>query len=73
MQKGKDEPLSQILRQGKACCVVISCGEPQADGRMDVEMSYEGDPVLAAYLLDSARHQIEQELEGDPDLQGLLS
>lgn len=34
---------------------MISCEEPSEDGKMEVEMTCEGDEVLAAYLLESAQ------------------
>lgn len=38
-----------------ACKIMITCGTPCAKGNMDVEMTYEGDPCLAAYLIESAQ------------------
>jgi hypothetical protein len=35
--------------------VLITCGQPAADGKMQVEMIYEGDVSLAAYLIESAQ------------------
>jgi hypothetical protein len=34
---------------------MISCDEPAADGKMQVEMTCEGDEILAAYLLENAQ------------------
>jgi len=34
---------------------MISCEEPAEGGQMQVEMTYEGDRVLAAYLLENAQ------------------
>lgn len=47
----------------KACKIFISCDQPSADGKMSVEMTYEGDPSLAAYLLERAQSFIEHEGE----------
>jgi len=41
------------------CEVVIRCKMPSLDGEMNVEMQYEGDRVLAAYLLSSAQRMLE--------------
>jgi hypothetical protein len=41
--------------KNKACYVLITCGEPSEDGKMQVEMTYEGDACLAAYLIESAQ------------------
>lgn len=38
-----------------ACYVLITCAEPSSDGKMEVEMTYEGDATLAAYLLQGAQ------------------
>lgn len=38
-----------------ACTICISCNEPTEDGKMQVEMTCEGDEILAAYLLESAQ------------------
>jgi hypothetical protein len=37
-----------------ACYVLITCTEPGADGQMQVEMNYEGDEALAAFLIENA-------------------
>jgi len=49
-EKNKKEP---------ACKILITCDEPAADGKMSVEMTYEGDPSLASYLLERAQSFIE--------------
>lgn len=36
------------------CYILITCSEPDQEGKMEVEMNYDGDEVLAAYLLESA-------------------
>ncbi|MCH9630924.1 MAG: hypothetical protein S4CHLAM37_09340 [Chlamydiia bacterium] len=46
-----------------ACYVLITCGEPSADGNMQVEMTYEGDRVLASYLIESAQGLLEDQLD----------
>ena len=56
----KKQPKAKIvsLNEDQACYVLITCGKPSADGKMSVEMTYEGDPVLAAYLLENAQELI---------------
>jgi hypothetical protein len=49
------------LREDQTCYVLITCGKPSADGKMAVEMTYEGDPMLASYLLENAQGFIEPE------------
>jgi hypothetical protein len=41
------------------CYVLIKCKEPNEKGDMQVEMTYEGDPVLASYLIETAQGMIE--------------
>ena len=43
------------------CYVLISCYEPKNDGSMQVEMTYEGDKILASYLIKSAQGMIDKE------------
>ena len=49
--------MSKMRRRSKknACTIYISCNEPSEDGKMHVEMTCEGDEILAAYLLESAQ------------------
>lgn len=54
----------KILKEDQACCIVIKCGQPSADGKMSVEMTYEGDPILASYLLENAQGFIDHEEDG---------
>lgn len=49
--------MSKMRRSSRknACTICISCREPTEDGQMQVEMTCEGDEILAAYLLESAQ------------------
>lgn len=47
------------LSDNNTCYVLITCGAPSKDGKMQVEMTYQGDPVLAAYLVESAQNFID--------------
>ena len=48
--------MSKMRRRPKnACTIMISCNEPSADGQMQVEMTCEGDELLAAYLIENAQ------------------
>ena len=49
------------LAQNNACYVLITCGEPTEDGKMQVEMTYEGDVSLAAFLIESAQDIIDEQ------------
>ena len=53
--------VNDTLADDGACYVLITCGAPSKDGKMEVEMTYQGDPVLAAYLVESAQQFIDIE------------
>lgn len=46
-----------------ACYVLITCDEPSDGGEMSVEMSYEGDAILASFLLQGAQNVIDHDIE----------
>lgn len=45
--------------------VLVTCRPTTQPGKMEVEMSYEGDPDLASYLVDGAQGYFENEIEID--------
>ncbi len=53
--KKEQQEVHPALSQENACYVLITCGQPSEDGKMQVEMIYEGDVSLAAYLIESAQ------------------
>ena len=53
--------VKESLAENNSCFVLITCGEPSKDGKMQVEMTYQGDPFLAAYLVESAQNFIDVE------------
>lgn len=55
MEEKNLEFLKKALGQKCACYVLISCQEPNKDGKMEVALNYEGDEDLASYLLESAQ------------------
>lgn len=55
--------VKELVGENNACYVLITCGEPSKNGDMQVEMRYEGDPLLAAYLVESAQNIIDVENE----------
>ena len=69
MQKKIDKEIKDKLARNHACYILITCDSPVKDGRMQVEMSYEGDPVLASYLLQGAQNI----LDGEQDSTELIS
>ncbi len=75
MRKGKSskeevslQSIKKTLSKKNACYVLITCGPPQEDGKMQVEMSYDGDESLAAYLLESAQNVFDNQSENPMDL-----
>lgn len=55
------------LAKNHACYVLITCSDPAFDGTMDVEMSFDGDEALAAYLVESARGVFDERLQRSGD------
>lgn len=53
--------VQKALADEHACYVLITCGRPAKDGKMQVEMTYQGDPTLAAYLVESAHNLIDSD------------
>lgn len=59
--KNKDE-IADILEKKYPCYVLVTCDHPNAKGKMNVNMHYSGDPILAAYLLQGAQTYIEDQV-----------
>jgi len=68
MIKNKESPtitlekIKQALSEIHACYVLITCSEPSKEGKMEVEMSYEGDESLASFLVDNASQVFDERL-----------
>lgn len=62
MKKGIHEEIRKKLSD-KTCYVLITCDKASEKGEMEVEMSYEGDPLLAQYLLDGAKAHFDEPIE----------
>lgn len=60
-KKGTKSSSTPSGKEKVICTVVISCFEPSEDGHMQVEMTYEGDKVLASYLVKSAQGMLEKD------------
>jgi len=54
---------STSLKNNIACSIQISCTQVDEEGHMQVEMNYEGDACLAAYLLEGAQQIISEKIE----------
>ena len=52
--------LTRFLSEHNECYILITCGKPSKVGKMQVEMTYEGDPTLATYLIEGASAMIEE-------------
>lgn len=72
MSQSKTESLSQTnshisktlrkkLASDHACYVLITCNHPDENGKMQVEMTYEGDTCLAAMLIENAQSYLQDE------------
>ncbi len=55
----------ELLAKEHACFILITCDNETKDGNMNVNMSYEGDPALASYLLEGAKAGIDSEFESE--------
>lgn len=49
-----EKEIKKALGSKCACYVLITCTEPDSDGKMEVEMNYDGDEALAAFLVENA-------------------
>ena len=65
MKKNSRLDIQKLLKEAPACYVLITCGEPTEDGNMQVEMTYQGERALAAYLLEGAQLFMDQEEDLD--------
>lgn len=56
----KSEKIRRAVKDNCACYVLITCTEPNEEGKMEVEMDFEGDETLAAFLVDNAAGVFEE-------------
>lgn len=54
--------IKKALGDKCACFVLITCTEPSSDGKMQVEMNYEGDESLAAFLVENASQVFDAQI-----------
>ena len=54
--------IKKALSENNTCYVLITCSQASKDGKMEVEMTYSGDPILAAYLVESAQNIIDTDI-----------
>jgi hypothetical protein len=61
MNNSDHREIKRQLSKNPSCYVLITCYEmPAKDGKMQVEMSYNGDVVLASYLLQGAQNVMDE-------------
>lgn len=53
---GNITKLKEALSSEELSFVLITCSKPSKEGKMNVEMDYEGDRDLIAYLMKSAEN-----------------
>lgn len=53
--------IRKLLAKEYAGFVLVTCKQPENNGGMQVEMTYDGDPILAAYLLEGAQGYLDEE------------
>jgi hypothetical protein len=51
--------LKKDLGEEYACFVLITCTEPDAEGKMEVALDFEGDETLASFLIENAAQVAE--------------
>jgi len=61
--KQRKEALLDRLRKDLgddcACFVLITCTQPSEEGKMEVELDFEGDETLASFLVENAAQVFE--------------
>ena len=57
----KEKVARLLSKENLACFILITCKEPTAEGKLQVDMSYEGDTGLASYLIDNAQEFFSQD------------
>jgi hypothetical protein len=62
MKSNLDKRTRAQLAKKHACYILITCDQAEMDGNMHVEMTYEGDPNLAACMLQGAQSILEEEV-----------
>lgn len=55
--------VKNTLSKNNACYVLITCNDSSENGKMEVEMSYQGDASLASYLLQGAQSALDEQFE----------
>lgn len=67
MKRRDEKRLKDELAKNHACYVLITCDQLSEDGQMQVEMSYQGDATLAAYILQGAQLRLDEKNAEEED------
>lgn len=57
----KEKVRKLLSNDNNACFILITCKDANLEGKMQVEMTYEGDSTLASYLIDNAQEFFAQD------------
>lgn len=68
MKQDAEKRIKNRLAEKYAAYVLITCQEPSEDGSMQVEMSYAGDSLVAAYLMQCAQSFLDDSEKEEEDL-----
>jgi hypothetical protein len=62
MKSNIDKRTRDQLAKKHSCYILITCDEAAEDGNMEVNMTYEGDPILAACMLEGAQSLLDDQV-----------
>lgn len=54
------ESIKDQLAKNHLCYILLTCDDPKENGQMQVEMTCQGDPILASYMLKNAQNLIDE-------------
>lgn len=57
------QQIKKSLKDDCACYVLITCSNPSSDGKMEVEMCFEGEEDLAALLIENAAQAFDARID----------
>lgn len=66
MSKKSLKDLKEKAIKSASSYVFITCGQPSEEGEMKVEMTYQGDEALVAYLLQGAQLLMDEREDDHP-------
>ena len=67
MGKVDFQAIQKKLEKHYRSYVLITCGHPSQEGEMEVRMCYGGDAIQAAFLLEGAQSELEEQIAGEPE------